>query len=723
MANPHKTLTRRTVLQGLSLVGGALIVPVTALAPSSGAQAKVAAADFNANPFLKLTHDGRVIVVTGQCEMGQGAYTSLSQCVADELDVPWDSVEVEAAPVAQAYFNPMFGLQTTSASSSVPLFFQTMRKAGAMARDVLLRAAADDWGAQVADLIAENGHITHTDGRQAAYTEFLQTASRLEVDEHAPLKAAKDFRYIGKSMPRLDAKEKTIGAPIFGIDFDAPDRMVAVIARKPTENASLTAANRSAALAIAGVEQVVDIPAGVAVVATHFWAAKSGREALEAQWAIPENEALSSETLWARYQDMAGQPGYSVHRRGPQDATEQPKDSAKTLSADYMSPYQAHAPMEPLNCTVHLTDGRCDVWIGSQLQSVDRSAVAALTGLEEEAVNIHNLYLGGGFGRRAAPDGNIAAETAAIAVATKDIGKPIKVMWTREDDIEGGFYRPMALNRMEATLGADGKPTHWHHRVVVKSIVDGTPFAVMAQAGFDPLSVEGADKLPYAIENMAVDLHSPKDGPSVLWWRSIGHMHTALAVESFMDELAAAAGEDPFAYRLALLRKDAEQQRRLLMRLKELSSWTGSKNGAIGRGLVLHKFFTTPIAAVVDASIEDGRPKVHKITCVLDCGLAVNPQGVKMQVEGGFVYGLSAALNAEITLDNGVAEQSNFDSFEPLRMDQMPEVVVNIMDSEAPPSHVAEASTPLVGPGLSNALFAATGKRIRRLPTSRYNWG
>ncbi|MEM9877710.1 MAG: molybdopterin cofactor-binding domain-containing protein [Pseudomonadota bacterium] len=706
-------------MQGLSLVAGALIItPIQARSAAARAEDNDG---FQANPFLKITPAGQAIVVTGQCEMGQGAYTALAQCVADELDMPWDKVDVEAAPVDKVYFNPMFGMQTTSASSSVPLFYQTMRTAGAQGRDLMIRAAAQMWGVASANLKTKDGKVIRPDGVALRYEELLEIAATLPLRSDVTLKSKSEFRYIGRSMPRVDAKKKSTGAAIYGIDFDAEDRLVAVLARKTSENATIAHVDKTAALAVPGVVRVVDLPMGIAVVAEHFWAAKTARDRLNIKWASADHEAVNSADLWKQYRALAQEPGYVVHRHGQDEGADDAAlaaspGAARQLDVEYRSPYQAHAPMEPLNCTVLLGDGRCDVWIGSQLQSVDRSVVAGISGLEEDAVHIHNLYLGGGFGRRAAPDGNIAAEAAHIAVAMQDLKRPIKVMWTREDDIQGGFYRPMALNRMQASLDAQGKPTHWRHRIVVKSIVGGTPFAMMAQGGFDPLSVEGATELPYNVANVSVDLHSPTDGPRVLWWRSIGHMHTALAVEAFMDELAVAAGKDPFDYRLSLLSDDAEQQRRILQRLKALSNWQGRRQGAVGRGLVLHKFFTTPIAAVLDVMLEDKAPRVTKINCVLDCGLAVNPRGVQMQIEGALVYGLSAALNTQITLKDGIAEQSNFDLFEPLRMDQMPEVVVDIMQSEAPPSHVAEAATPLVGPGLSNALFSLTGKRIRELP-------
>ncbi len=669
---------------------------------------------FALNPYLRIGTDSRVVIIDNKAEMGQGVYTSLPMLVAEELEVDWSNIAVEAAPVAKEYFHAQWGMQGTGGSTSVSSEWDRLRKAGAAARLMLIQAAAENWNVDPKSCRAEKGLVIHgPTNRRLSYGELAEKAAGLKPPQDVPLKQPKEFKVIGQPMIRLDTPDKTSGAAVFGIDVKVPEMLTAVIARPPVFGGKVKSFNAEKAKGVPGVKEVAEVESGVAVIGEDFWSAKSGRDALEIVWDEGPEAGLSTDGMRDQYENLSKNPGTVARKEG--DWEEGFRKAAKQISAEYEVPYLAHAMMETLNCLVDLRADGCDIRTGTQFAGADREVAAQITGLRPEQVRIHNTFLGGGFGRRANPRSDFVREAVHVA---KEVKKPVKVIWSREDDIKGGYYRPFWYDRIAAGIDENGSPLAWKHTIVGQSIIVGSPFegAMLDENGIDGTSVEGAADIPYEIPNILVDLHSPKFKVPVQWWRSVGHSHTAFVVESFIDELAHAAGKDPFEFRRSLLAKHP-RRKAVLELAAEKSEWSKPPGKGIGRGIAVHESFGSLVAQVAEVSVNPaGKVRVHKVVCAVDCGMVVNPEIVKAQMEGGIVFGLSAALHGAITFHNGRVQQNNFNDYPILRMNEMPTVEVFITPSQEKLGGVGEPGVPPIAPAVGNAIFSATGIRIRRLP-------
>ncbi|WP_281662659.1 xanthine dehydrogenase family protein molybdopterin-binding subunit [Paraburkholderia fungorum] len=677
-------------------------------------------ATFAPNAFLRVAPDNSVTVIAKHVEMGQGAYTGIATIVAEELDANWQDVRVESAPAdAKRYANLAFGtIQGTGGSSAMANSWMQLREAGAKARAMLVSAAAAQWQVPASELTTRDGSVHHAaTNRTATYGSLASAAARLPVPDTVALKSPKDFRLIGQQVPRVDVPAKTNGTAQFTLDVTFPGMLVALLQRPPLFGATVKSFDASAAKAVPGVVSVVQVPGGVAVVAKGFWAAKQGRDALKIEWDDSAAEKRSSDAIMAEYRKLAEQPGASARKDG--DATQAIAGAAKKISATYTFPYLAHAPMEPLDAVVKLTADSCEIWAGDQFQTVDQGNAARTAGLDPQQVKIHTLYAGGSFGRRANTRSDYIVEAVSIAKALGANGTPVKLQWTREDDIHGGLYRPMYFHKLDAGLTADGKLVGWRHRIVGQSILAGTPFAsVMVKNGIDSTSVEGAANVAYAIPNLSVELTTTQTGVPVLWWRVVGSSHTAFAVEAFIDEAAHAAGKDPFAFRRDLLAHEP-RMRGVLELAAQKAGWDPAKPlpKGRGRGIAVAEAFKTFVAQVAEVSVDkDGNVKVERVVCAVDCGTPINPDVIAAQMEGGIGFGLGAALHSAITLKDGKVEQNNFDGYQVLRFAEMPKVEVHIVQSGEAPTGVGEPGVAPVGPAVANAIFAATGRRIQSLP-------
>ena len=675
-----------------------------------------AGADFTPNAFIRIGRNNVVTIIVNKAEMGQGINTALPMLIAEELEVDLRRVKVEAAPVGAAYAHPQAGIQFTGGSQSVATEWDRLRKAGAAAREMLLAAAAQAWGVDRSSLRAENGRVRGPRGRVLTYGQLVDRARTQPVPSDPPLKDPSQFKIIGKPTRRLDSREKVTGTATFGLDASVPGMLIAVVARPPVFGATVKSVDDSGAKAMRGVKQVVAVPSGVAVVADSFWSAKKGRDALLVEWNEGPGATIDTDALEAEYGRLARTPGAPALRRGDADAAL--AGAARRVSAQYDMPYLAHAPMEPLNCLVSLGPDRCEIWTGTQFQTIDQANAAGAAGLKPEQVAIHTMFLGGGFGRRAVPGSDFIVEAVHVAKAAR---APVKTIWTREDDIRGGYYRPMWHSTLSAGLDAAGKPVAWKHTIVGQSVVENTPFAGEIKNGVDGTSVEGAANLVYEVPNAAVDLHSPRSPVPVLWWRSVGHTHTGFVVESFIDELAHAAGQDPYAYRRDLLDGKARHLGVLELAAQK-AGWGTPLPAGRARGIAVHASFGSFCAQVGEVSIQDRAITVHRVVCAVDCGRAINPETIRAQMEGGIVFGLSAALYGQITMKLGRVQQSNFHDYPVLRLNSMPVVEVHIVPSTAPPSGIGEPGTPLMAAVLGNALFALTGQRVRSLPMVRHGF-
>ncbi|MFM0025337.1 xanthine dehydrogenase family protein molybdopterin-binding subunit [Paraburkholderia madseniana] len=677
-------------------------------------------ATFAPNAFLRVAPDNSVTVIAKHVEMGQGAYTGIATIVAEELDANWQDVRVESAPAdAKRYANLAFGtIQGTGGSSAMANSWMQLREAGAKARAMLASAAAAQWQVPASELTTRDGSVHHAaTNRTATYGSLASAAARLPVPDTVTLKSPKDFRLIGHQLPRVDVPPKTNGTAQFTLDVTFPGMLVALLQRPPLFGATVKSFDASAATAVPGVVSVVQVPGGVAVVAKGFWAAKQGRDALKVEWDDSKAEKRSSDAIMAEYRQLAEQPGMSARKDG--DATKALAGAVKKISASYAFPYLAHAPMEPLDAVVKLTADSCEIWAGDQFQTIDQANAAHTAGLDPQQVKIHTLYAGGSFGRRANTQSDYIVEAVSIAKALGANGTPVKLQWTREDDIHGGLYRPMYFHKLDAGLSADGKLVGWRHRIVGQSILAGTPFAsVMVKNGIDGTSVEGAANVAYAIPNISVELTTTQTGVPVLWWRVVGSSHTAFAVEAFIDEAAHAAGKDPFVFRRDLLAHEPRMQAVLELAAQK-AGWDPAKPlpKGRGRGIAVAEAFKTFVAQVAEVSVDkDGNVKVERVVCAVDCGTPINPDVIAAQMEGGIGFGLGAALHSAITLKDGKVEQNNFDGYQVLRFAEMPKVEVHIVQSGEAPTGVGEPGVAPVGPAVANAIFAATGRRIHSLP-------
>jgi isoquinoline 1-oxidoreductase beta subunit len=665
------------------------------------------------NAFLRIGTDESVTVLLAHSEMGQGIWTTLPLLLAEELGCDWSKVRAEHAPAAPVYAHTAFGMQMTGGSTTTWSEYERYRTVGALARALLVRAAAEEWKTDAAKLRVENGFVIGGD-RRASFGKLAARASALPTPTKVTLKPPEKWTLIGKPMRRLDTPEKITGRAVFGIDVQFPGLRTAVVSRSPVFGGTLRSFDATDALKVPGVEQVVEVPSGVAVVASNAWTARLGRAALKTDWDLGPGAGMASEKMRTEARALSRTAGTVAASKG--DVEGSLAKGAKRLEADYEVPYLAHAPMEPLNCTVKVDGDHCDVWTGTQFQTMEQQVVAGVLGLKPEQVAIHTTFLGGGFGRRATPAADFTREAAEVAKAAK---VPVKVMWTRDDDIRGGYYRPAFHHRIEAALDSKGRPIAWKHTLVGQSILAGTPFeGAMVKNGIDEASVEGVVDSPYlaAVAARKVTLHSPRPPIPVLWWRSVGHSHTAFAMESMLDELAHAAGKDPLAFRLEVL-KGSPRHAKVLQTAAEKAGWGRTPAPGRAMGLALHASFESIVAQVAEVSIEpEGRIRVHRVVCALDCGQPINPLGIEAQVQSGVAFGLGAALHSRITFRDGRVEQSNFHDYQVLRIDEMPAVEVHIVKSHAKMGGIGEPGTPPIAPAVGNAVFALTGKRLRSLP-------
>ncbi len=699
-------MERRAFLQTAGGVGTALVIGFRI--PTRGEQEP---APFAPNAWLRIGADDTVLVIVDRSEMGQGVATSLPMLLAEELEADWTKVQIEFAPADKAYINPLFGLQGTGGSSSIRAAWTPLRKAGAAAREVLIAAAAQRWGVKATECHAERGAVVHAKSkRRLRYGQLAARAATLPVPADVPLKDRKDWHIAGKPTKRLDTPSKTNGRAKFGIDTWVPGLRVAVIARSPVFGGKVKSFDATAAKKIEGVHDVVQISRGIAVVASGYWPAKQGRDALKIEWDEGPVAAVSSASISTSFAERAAQAAGAVARHDG-DPDGGMGSAATKVEADYEMPFLAHATMEPMNATAHVRADGVDIWAPTQFQQGAQGLGAQIGGVPPEQVKVHTTFLGGGFGRRFELDFiQEALETSKAAG-----GVPVKVIWSREDDIQNSQYRPASFHRMRAGLGADGRPLAWTHRIVAPSIMSRV-FPNMVQNGLDGEAVEGGMGVPYAVPNIHVDYVLTDTGIPVGFWRSVNNSYNAFAVETFIDECAAAAKADPLEYRRGLL-TNAPRHRGVLELAAAKAGWGTPPPGGRSRGIAVYKSFETFVAQVAEVSVSPaGEVRVHRVVCAVDCGMYVNPDTIEAQMQGGMVFGLTAALRGAITIDKGRVQQSNFNDYEMLRMAEMPVVEVYIVPSNEAPGGIGEPATPPIAPAVCNAIFAATGKRIRKLP-------
>lgn len=712
------SLSRRSLLKGAGALVIGLSLPQGGRAQSGAAQAfkPGAAAAFAPNAFVRIGADDTVTVLVKHIEFGQGPFTGLATLVAEELDADWAQMRAEHALAdAKLYANLAFGIQGTGGSTAIANSFEQMRRAGATARAMLVQAAAQAWKVPAAEISVEKGVLKHASGKQGRFGEFAESAARLQAPAEVKLKEPAQFRLIGKegAAPRLDSLAKSTGKAQFTIDIRTPDMLTVVVARPPRFGGKVASFDATAAKKIRGVVDVRQIPSGVAVYATGTWPALKGREALKVTWDESAAETRGSRELIADYRKRARTEGTVAGRHGDAEAVLARAD--KVIEAEFVFPYLAHAPMEPLDGYLEWNGQGAVARLGSQLQTIDHQVIAKVLGLGPEKVTVETLLGGGSFGRRAQPTSELAAE---LAEAAKAIGpnRPVKLVRTREDDLSGGYYRPLFLHRMRGAV-KDGRITAWSAAIVGQSFLKGSPFEAMIKDGVDPVMVEGASELPYEIADFRCDLHTVDVGVPTLWWRSVGHTHTGYAVECFIDRLLQEAGQDPVAGRLALMGK---QQRlaNVLKAVAELAKWNGpGPAGGRARGVGVVESFGSYVAQIAEVSLgEGGEPKVHKVWCAIDCGVAVNPDIIRAQIEGGIGFGLGHVLYGELTLDQGRPVQTNFDSYRSLRINEMPEIEVAIVPSSDKPTGVGEPGVPPIGPAVANALARLGRERPLSLP-------
>ena len=722
MTRPSLAAVRPTRREFLKAAGSVTTMALTISfewlgPPRRAAAAGASAAVFAPNAFLRIGADGSVTVIAKHVEMGQGAYTGIATVLAEELDADWEHVRVESAPAnVKLYANSAFGMQGTGGSSAMANSWSQLREAGAKGRAMLLTAAAKDWKVPVTELTTEKGVVLHArSNRKAGYGSLTAKAAALPVPDKVTLKDPKDFKLIGRQAPRVDVPAKVDGTALFTLDVALPGMLVALLKRPPLFGATVKSFDPTAASAVPGVVKVAQVPHGVAVVAKSFWAAKQGRDALVVDWDDTHAERRSSSEMMNEYRRLAEQPASSARKVG--DAVPAIKNAAHTVSASYEFPYLAHAPMEPLDAVVKLTATSCEIWAGDQFQTIDQANAAKTAGLDPQQVSINTLYAGGSFGRRANVGSDYIVEAVSIAKAYGADGTPIKLQWTREDDLHGGLYRPMYFHKLEAGLNEKKELVGWRHVIVGQSIMAGGPFEVMVKNGIDPTSVEGAATIAYEIPNIDVELSTTKSAVPVLWWRVVGSSHTTFAVEAFIDEVAHAAGKDPFAFRRDLLEHEPRMKAVLELAADKAGWSSGPLPKGKGRGIAVGEAFKTYVAQVAEVTVDDaGRVTVDRVVCAVDCGIPINPDVIAAQMEGGIGFGLGAVLYGAITLKDGRVEQDNFNNYRVLRINEMPKVEVHIVPSAEAPTGVGEPGVAPIGPAVANAIFAATGTRVHMLP-------
>ena len=708
-------LSRREFLRIVALTGGGFAVGAWLPARADRLPADIAASDvnrvkpFEPNAWVRVTPDNTVTLVVDKSEMGQGVMTALPMLLAEELAVDLDKVRLVEAPAAREYKNPKLGMQATGGSTSVGSSWERLRQAGAAARVLLIEAAAREWSVAPASLTAEHGIVFHrASGRRAAYGELATRAAALPVPAHPPLKPRADYTLIGKPLPRVDTPAKVDGSARFGIDVKVPHMLIATVAHPPAFGGSLAGYDAAKAKAVRGVHAVVKLDTGLGVVAQDYWTALKGVKAANSRWHGGPHARVSSRSIRALYERAARTRGVVADKRGAGAAAF--ASASRRLEATYWVPFAAHATMEPMNCTAHVRTDACEVWAPTQAQTGVQMTAAKITGLPQEKIIVHTTFLGGGFGRRFEQD--FVADAVRLS---KAVGRPVKVVWSREQDMTHDYYRPAVLSRVSAGLDAHGKPVAWTHRIVTASIM-GRALPQLVKHGVDPSSIEGATKLAYAIPNVEVDYVHRETGVPVGFWRSVANSHTAFVKESFIDELAHAAGQDPFAFRKALL-AHAPHELRVLTLAADKAGWGRPLPEGRARGIAVHKAFGSYVAQVAEVSLApDGRPKVERVVCAVDCGTVVNPNIVRAQMEGAIVFGLNAAFNGPITVAHGGVQQQNFNTYPLLRLNETPVTEVHLVDSDEAPTGVGEPGVPPIAPAVANALFVLTGKRIRSLP-------
>ena len=726
LSSSSGALSRRRFLLGAAAVGGGLAVGFRVAEAAEGpVQAQTPFAHTQVNPlsaYLTITPEGLVIVHSAHMDMGQGSYHGLATLVAEELEADWSQMRADGAwGNTKLYGNLVWGgaMQGTGGSTAISSSFDRYRQAGAAAREMLIAAASSTWKVPKAEITIEKGVLTHrASGRRAGFGEVVGAAAAVPVPSEVPLKDPKDWKLIGNAdLPRIDSREKSTGREQFTIDVKLPGMLTAVMIHPPLFGATLKSFDAAKAKAVKGVVDVVSTPRGIAVVAETMWAAMKGREAVTAEWDDAKAEKRSSAELAASYRELAARPGAVARDEGDVDGAL--AKAAKVIEATFEFPYLAHAAMEPMNAVARRAeDGTIEVWGGHQMPDLYQAAAAQAAETTPDKVRLHVMKTGGGFGRRAVPDADVIVEAVSVA---KALGwrAPVKVQWTREDDMRGGRYRPMYVHALKAGLDADGRLIAWRNRIVGQSIVANTPFQGEVKNGIDGTSVEGAATIPYAIPNLRVELATTEVGVPVLWWRSVGSTHTAYAVEAFLDEVAEAAGKDPVALRLELL-KDHPRHAGVLRLAAEKAGWDRPLPKGRFRGVAVAELFKTYVAQVAEVTVDDrGQPKVERIVCAIDCGVAVNPDIIRAQMEGGIGFGLGAVMKSQITIEGGAVQEGNFDGYDVLRLNEMPQVEVHIVPSSDRPTGVGEPGVPPIGPAVANAIYAATRKRMRILPFSR----
>jgi isoquinoline 1-oxidoreductase beta subunit len=706
-------LTRRSFIKGSVLAGAGLTI-----AFDLRGAVRLAAAPtepFMPNAWIRITPDNVVTIIVDKSDMGQGVLTSMPMLIAEELEADWSAIKVEQAPANPKYGNPALGgLQLTGGSLSVRTSWLRFRKAGAAVKEMLVEAAAREWGVPPETCVAENSTILHpASGRRLTYGQLTDAASRLPVPENPTLKSPKDFKLIGKRVRRLENPPKIDGRAVYGIDVKVPDMLVATVARCPVFGGRVRTFDATAAKAVPGVRHVVQIDSGIAVVADGYWPAKLGRDALVIEWDEGPNASISSASIRKMFEELTTRPGPVARNEG--DAPGALEGAAIRLDAIYEVPYLHHATMEPMTCTAHVRPDGCDVWVGTQWQDGTQNTAAKVANLSPADVNVHTTLLGGGFGRRFEQD--FVAEAVAIAKAVR---APVKLIWSREDDTRHGFYRPTTFNRLSGGLDGNGMPIAWTHRIIGTSIATRA-FPALVQDGIDATAIEGAANLPYAIPNLRVESIMKETGVPVGFWRSVGSSQNAYITECFLDELAAAGSKDPYELRRKLL-PPGSRHRGVLELAATKAGWGTPPPPGRHRGIAVAESFGSWVAQVAEVSVSpEGEVRVHRIVCALDCGIVVNPDTVEAQMEGAITFGLTAALRGEITIDNGRVQQSNFHDYPMLRINEMPVVEVHIVRSAEPPGGVGEPGVPPVAPAVVNAIFAATGRHLRSLPISKHD--
>jgi len=709
-------LSRRRFLSVSAAVGGGLLIGFTT-GPSigaAGAAQSVASPPFTPNAFVRIGSDGQVVLTMPYVEMGQGTYTSIPMLIAEELEVDLKQVRLEHAPPNEKlYGNPLLGgIQATGNSNAIRASWQPLRQAGATARTMLVAAAAKRWNVDPASCRAQSGEVRHAPtGRRLKYGELTADAARMPVPESVVLKRPADFKLIGTPAKRLDTPAKVNGTAVYGIDVRPPDLKIATLAQSPVFGGRVKSVNDAAAKAVKGVRQIVRLDDAVAVVADHMGAAKKGLAALVIEWDDGPHAKLDTATIVDELEKATLKSGAVAQSIG--DADKAMASAVTKVEATYLVPFLAHATMEPMNCTVHVRKDGCEVWVGNQVLPRVQATAAKTTGLPLDKVVVHNHLIGGGFGRRLEIDG----VTRAVQIAMQVEG-PVKVVWTREEDIQHDMYRPCFLDRLSAGLDAKGMPVAWNHRFAGSSIIARWAPPLFVN-GLDPDTTEGAIDLTYSLPNLHVEyLRVEPPGIPTAFWRSVGPSHNVFVTESFIDELAVAAKQDPVAYRRALLDK-SPRAKAVLELAAEKAGWGKPLPEMVGRGVSLQFVFATYLAQVAEVEVsKDGAVRVRRVVCAVDCGTVVNPDTVRAQIQSAVIFGITAALHGEITLKGGRVEQSNFHDYQMLRMNEAPAIEVYIVKSAEPPGGMGEAGTSAITPAVTNAIYAATGTRVRKLPVA-----